>query len=167
MSLDGKGRRALRALGHHLRPVVQIGQAGITGALVEATGDALAAHELIKVKVLESAPLDRRQAARDLAAETRSEVAQILGRTILLFRRNPESPKVALPGEPPPAARHASIGGEGDRPAAKARKGSSTQGAGPARKAAPVRKAAPARKPPRAQERTGTGARLPPRRHGR
>lgn len=161
MSLDGKKRRALRALGHHLRPVVQIGHAGITGALVEATEDALAAHELVKVKVLEAAPLDRRRAAVDLAAETRSEVAQVLGRTFLLFRRNPESPKVALPGEPPPAARHASVGGEGDRPAARARKASSTQGAGPARKAAPARKS------PRAKERTGTGARLPPRRHGR
>ena len=161
MSLTGRGRRTLRALGHHLHPVVQIGHAGITGALVEATEDALATHELIKVNVLEGSAVDRRDAARQLAEETRSEVAQVLGRTFLLFRRDRENPRVALPGEPPPAARHASVGGEGDRPAARERKGSDTQGA---RRKPPPRRAGEA---PRGKERVGTGARLPPRRHGR
>ena len=168
-TLSGKDRRALRALGHHLKPVVQIGQGGITPGLLEAVGEALEQHELIKVKVLEGAPVERDEAADELAGELRAEVAQTLGRTILLFRENPEDRKIGLPGRPlpkgpPEAAEHRAIGGAGDRPAARKPKRAITQGAldeGPPghgrKKAAPPKaKAAPRR---------GTGAKLPPRRH--
>ena len=53
--LSGKARRHLRALGHHLRPVVLVGKEGVTSMLVEATQSALADHELIKVRLGENA----------------------------------------------------------------------------------------------------------------
>jgi RNA-binding protein len=102
LSLNGKQRRALRALGHHLDPVVNVGKEGVSESLLAALEQALDDHELIKVKVGESSPLDRHEAAEALSSATHSEVAQILGRTILLFRRNPEKPRIEVPGMPMP-----------------------------------------------------------------
>ena len=53
MPLTGKQRRALRALGHHLEPVVIIGQSGVTEGIIAAVEQALKDHELIKVKINE------------------------------------------------------------------------------------------------------------------
>lgn len=92
MPLTGKQRRKLRALGHHLQPVVMVGQEGVTPGVVGATSQALADHELIKVKIGEG-PEDRHDAAQKLAAETGSEIAQILGRTLLLFKKREEDSK--------------------------------------------------------------------------
>ncbi len=102
MSLNGKQRRALRALGHHLDPVIQVGKDGVTEALVQATAQALEDHELIKVKVGDSSPQDRHEAAEALEQGTGGEVAQVLGRTILLFKRREKEPEIALPGLPLP-----------------------------------------------------------------
>jgi len=96
--LSGKQRRHLRALGHHLQPVVQVGHEGITEALVKETDQQLETHELIKVKIGESAPEDRHGAAEHLAGRTASQVAQVLGRTALLYRARKEEPKIILPG---------------------------------------------------------------------
>ncbi len=89
MALTGKQRRKLRAHGHHLNPVVMVGQQGVTEGVVAAVVQALEDHELIKVKVGEG-PEDRHDAAERLATETGSEVAQVLGNTILLFKKRQE-----------------------------------------------------------------------------
>ncbi len=96
MSLTGKQRRLLRGLGHALQPVVQLGKGGLSPALVEAVDRALADHELIKVKLLDTFELDRHDAATQLAGKTRSEVAQVLGKTILLYRPDPDEPRIEL-----------------------------------------------------------------------
>lgn len=95
MALDGKNRRKLRALGHHLEPVVIIGQQGVTEAVVGAVEQALYDHELIKVKVNEG-PVDRHEAAAALAQGTGAEVAQVLGRTVLLFKQREEDSRFDL-----------------------------------------------------------------------
>jgi RNA-binding protein len=95
--LSGKQRRHLRALGHELKSIVQIGKDGIDDGVVKAVDQALADHELIKIKVAEVAKLDRHEAADELAAQTKSEVAQVLGNTVLLYRADPEDPKIKLP----------------------------------------------------------------------
>lgn len=96
--LSGKQRRHLRALGHHLQPVVQVGHEGITEALVRETDSQLASHELIKVKIGESSPQDRHSSADLLAERTGSRVAQVLGRTALLYRPRKDEPSIVLPG---------------------------------------------------------------------
>ena len=58
---------------------------------------ALTDHELIKIRILQECPIGRRDAADFLAIQTDSVVAQILGRTILLYRPHPEKPKIVLP----------------------------------------------------------------------
>lgn len=95
MPLDGKSRRKLRALGHHLEPIVIIGQSGVTDAIMAAVDQALYDHELIKLKVNEG-PADRHDAAEQLAKATRSEIAQVLGRTVLLFKARDEDSKFDL-----------------------------------------------------------------------
>ena len=96
--LTGKQRRYLRSLGHHLQPVVQLGKEGPSDGIVAATLQALRDHELIKVRLLGSAGEDRRGIADELAASTESEVAQVLGRTLLLYKPHPEEPTIVLPG---------------------------------------------------------------------
>ncbi|HEX3762367.1 MAG TPA: ribosome assembly RNA-binding protein YhbY [Kofleriaceae bacterium] len=95
--LTGKQRRHLRSLGHELKPVVQIGRGGIDDGVVAAVDRALADHELIKVKLGEAAELDRHDAAEAIAQQTGSEVAQVLGNTLLLYRADPEDPGIVLP----------------------------------------------------------------------
>lgn len=95
--LTGKQRRYLRSLGHELKVVVQIGKDGIDDGLVAAIDRALLDHELVKVKIGENAELDRHQAATTVAARTNSEVAQVLGYTVLLYRAHPDEPTIVLP----------------------------------------------------------------------
>jgi RNA-binding protein len=95
--LSGKQRRHLRSLGHELRPIVQIGKGGIDEGLVAAVEQALVDHELVKVKVGEAAGLERHDAAEAIAQRTGSEVAQVLGNIVLLYRAHPEDPAIVLP----------------------------------------------------------------------
>ena len=97
MALTGKQRRHRRGLGHALTPVAQVGKGGVSDAVVAAIDAALADHELIKIKLLETLDLDREVAAASLADRTGSEVAQVLGRTVLLYRADPEDPRIHLP----------------------------------------------------------------------
>ena len=96
MGLTGKQRRKARALGHHLQPLVQVGHAGVTEALVAAVEQALFDHELVKVRVLPNAPEPRAVVAAALATLTTSEVAQLLGHTVLLYRARAVDPKLQL-----------------------------------------------------------------------
>jgi len=108
---SGPLRKRLRAAGHHLAAVVQVGKDGVGEAVVRQTARALADHELVKVKVRAESPEDRFEAAERLRQATGSEVAQILGRTLLLYLRDPEKsrhePDLAprAPARPPPTGR--------------------------------------------------------------
>jgi RNA-binding protein len=95
--LTGKQRRHLRSLGHELKPVVQVGKDGIDEGLIKAVDQALTDHELIKLKIGENADVERHEAADAIAAQTKSEVAQVLGNTVLLYRPHPDDPQITLP----------------------------------------------------------------------
>ncbi len=90
-TMSGAERRALRAEGHHLKPIVLVGHQGVTDALVQATMDALADHELIKVSISSEAPESRKEAAALLADRAGAHLVQVLGRTCLLYRQNLEN----------------------------------------------------------------------------
>jgi len=92
--LTGKQKRHLRALGHKLKALIQIGKKEIEEALITETNSALDHHELIKVKLLESCMLDKHEASGILADACGAEVAQILGKTFLLYR--PATPPVIV-----------------------------------------------------------------------
>jgi RNA-binding protein len=92
--LTGKQRRSLRALGHHLSVVVQVGQEGVTDGVISALDEALERHELVKVQIADERE-GRAAAAERLASETSSQVAQQLGRTVLFFRKREKKSKFA------------------------------------------------------------------------
>lgn len=94
--LTGKQKRFLRGLGHSLNPLITIGKGEISDPLVHETIEALEHHELIKVKILESCLMGRHEVADALAKASGAEVAQVLGRTFLLYRKADE-PKLELP----------------------------------------------------------------------
>jgi RNA-binding protein len=88
--LTGKQKRYLRSLGHHLKPLVMLGREGITDNVINAAHAVLGAHELLKVKIGNGFPLEKGEAAAAIAERTGSEVIQILGKTFLVFRANPD-----------------------------------------------------------------------------
>jgi RNA-binding protein len=95
--LSSKQRRHLRSLAHSLKPLVQIGKGGIDDGLVAAIDQALLDHELIKVRVGENAGVEREEAAEAIAKKTKSDVAQVLGNIVLLYRAHPDEPTIVLP----------------------------------------------------------------------
>ena len=110
--LTGAALRKLRALGHHLDPIVMVGKEGVTNAVVGAVNGALLAHELVKVRVQTEAPVDRHEAGAELASRTGATLAQVLGRTLLLYKRHPKKPKIVLDLRKP-KKRGAKTGDEG------------------------------------------------------
>ncbi len=96
MALNGKQKRQLRALGHHLSPVVLVGGDGVTEGVIGAVTQALKDHELIKVKIAEEDRDGRAAAVAKLAEGSESQVAQTLGRTVLLFKQKKKNSKIAL-----------------------------------------------------------------------
>ncbi len=96
-NLTGKQRRYLRSLGHHLVPVVQVGQKGLTDALFLKVTEELGHHELIKVKFGQEAVASIKETGQKLAESTGAHLAQVLGRTVLLYRRRDKDPEIRLP----------------------------------------------------------------------
>src|SRR5215203_1133086 len=96
-TLTGKQRRFLRSLGHHKDPIVQIGKNGLTDAVTAAVDSALEQHELVKIRIGTECPDDREAVAEALAGALHAHVTQIIGRTVLLYRRHPKEPKIKLP----------------------------------------------------------------------
>ena len=97
MELTGKQKRFLRGLGHSLTSVVQMGKGGLDDGVVRAVNAALLQHELVKVKMGSETPEDRHDVAAALADRTGGSIAQVLGRTILIYKRHPKEPKLVLP----------------------------------------------------------------------
>ena len=96
MPLTGKQRRQLRALGHALKPVVQVGRSGLTDSVLAEIGTALVAHELVKLKVGKDSPVDPTSAATELERAAQAEVVQMIGRVLLLYRRRTRDPTIEL-----------------------------------------------------------------------
>lgn len=95
-SLTNKQKKHLKGLGHALRPVVMIADQGLKETVIEATEEALDAHELIKVKVRADDRESRDELLRTLCEQTRSDMVSQIGFTALLFRRNKKKPAIEL-----------------------------------------------------------------------
>ncbi|HEY2902573.1 MAG TPA: YhbY family RNA-binding protein [Polyangia bacterium] len=92
-------RSKLRGAGHALSAIVQIGKDGTTAAVLKQLGQALRDHELVKVKIGSECPDSRFEVAEQIADQSGGNVAQILGRTVLVYKRDPEKSRF----EPSPA----------------------------------------------------------------
>ena len=81
----------LRALAHSLRPVVMLGQDGLTEAVTEELGEALARHELVKVKLAAEGEAERDAQAEALAEASDALLVQRIGNVAVLYREDPEN----------------------------------------------------------------------------
>lgn len=101
--LTSKQRRFLKGKAHSLKPVVLLGQHGLTDAIVKEADRALTDHELIKVRLGDLAGPDqkesdaRKAAAELLARRARADVVGLVGKIVILFRADPEQPRFKLP----------------------------------------------------------------------
>ena len=97
--LAGFQKRHLRSLAQRLEPVVWIGDEGLSPGVLRALDQALDAHELVKVRM--RAPEDKRAAAAELARAGRAALIHLIGHTVVLYRPNPDDPKIELPRRAP------------------------------------------------------------------
>ena len=95
--LSGRQRRHLRALGCDLKATIRVGRGGLTEPVLRSVEEAYHTAELVKARLERACALDRAQAGRQLAQATGSHLVQVLGRTILLYRADPASPRIQLP----------------------------------------------------------------------
>lgn len=100
MEIASSDRKYLRGLAHALSPLVRVGGAGVTAAVVAALDEALAAHELVKVKIADEREA-RKRVAVELAGATESVLAGQVGQMAILYRpaADPEDRRIALPSE--------------------------------------------------------------------
>ncbi|PKL17170.1 MAG: ribosome assembly RNA-binding protein YhbY [Spirochaetae bacterium HGW-Spirochaetae-5] len=90
--MTGSQKRKLKSLAHKLKPIVLIGQKGITESLVKAVDKALEDHELIKVKFIDLKD-EKVELAAKVVSDTKSFLVNMIGNTAIIYRENPERPK--------------------------------------------------------------------------
>ena len=95
--LTSKQRAFLRSLAASADTILMVGKGGMSPDIIKQADDALRARELIKGKVLETAPLSSREAAEQIAKAPESQVVQVIGGKFVLYRRNDKEPKLQLP----------------------------------------------------------------------
>ena len=91
--LSGRQKKFLKGLGHVLSPVILIGKEGITEGLVAATEIELSRHELIKIKIGNNSGLEKNATGQILSEATASSLVQLIGKTLLLYKKNPKRTK--------------------------------------------------------------------------
>jgi RNA-binding protein len=95
--LTSKQKSYLKSMGSTMDSVVQIGKGGISPTVIDSVRDALIARELIKVRVLPNCLTEPKDAINELADQTNADLVQVIGRNGLLYKRNPEKPRIELP----------------------------------------------------------------------
>lgn len=89
--MTSKQRAELRAKGHTLQPLFQVGKGGVSDELVKQTDDALKARELIKLKVLlETCPKKPKEIANEIASVTGADVVSVVGGSMIFYRYSKE-----------------------------------------------------------------------------
>lgn len=95
--MTSKQRAYLKGLAMNMEPIVQIGKATVTPELTKSVDEALEARELIKINVLKNCFADIHDIAAMLAERTRSQVVQVIGKKIVLYRESTTRKKIELP----------------------------------------------------------------------
>ena len=97
MTLSESQKKYLRGLGHALKPVIMIGEAGLSDGVRNEFTAALEHHELIKVRVRVGDREARDETIRELCETSGAALIQRIGNVALLYRENPEKKKISLP----------------------------------------------------------------------
>ncbi|WP_419084631.1 YhbY family RNA-binding protein [Ruminococcus sp.] len=94
--LNSKQRAKLRSIASHEDTIFQIGKSGVTDEAAVQIENALRARELVKIKVLENAPVFAKEAAAEIAEKTGSQVVTVIGTKVVLYKKNDKDPKIEL-----------------------------------------------------------------------
>ncbi|MFK5895100.1 MAG: ribosome assembly RNA-binding protein YhbY [Pseudomonadota bacterium] len=97
MTLTNKQQRYLRGLAHSFKPVVTVGSAGLTDAVINETDAVLETHELIKARVNADNKADRIDIANKIINQTGAVLVQIIGHIVILYRPKKKDPQISLP----------------------------------------------------------------------
>ena len=95
-SITSSTRKKYRQIGHHLRPIVTVGNLGITKGLIEETRRALRDHELIKVKLNIEKKTERDREVKSLSLALEAHFIQLIGKNALLYKKNPNAKSSSL-----------------------------------------------------------------------
>lgn len=94
--LNNRARAALRGVGNTLKPLLTIGKEGLTETVLRQLSGLLEQHELVKVKLLKTAETDRHELADELTEKAGAKLVQVIGRTVLVYRRHPKKPRLLI-----------------------------------------------------------------------
>ncbi|NLZ83597.1 MAG: ribosome assembly RNA-binding protein YhbY [Clostridiales bacterium] len=97
--MTAKQRGYLKSLAMKMEPIYQIGKSTLTPELTQGVSEALEARELIKINVLKNCMADVSEVAQVISERTQSEVVQVIGRKIVLYRESEDKKKIVLPKE--------------------------------------------------------------------
>jgi RNA-binding protein len=95
--LSASQRRELRAKSHALKPVVMLGQHGLTPSVVAAIDEALTTHELIKIRLRGVERADRNTLSTEIAERAHADIVNAIGLILTLYRANPPVPAPVAP----------------------------------------------------------------------
>lgn len=95
--LTGKQKRFLRSEAHHLTPIFQVGKGGVNEHMLKQIEEALEVRELLKVSILTNNEDDKNEVAETLAKGTKSELVQLIGLTVVLYKPSKNNKKIVLP----------------------------------------------------------------------
>jgi RNA-binding protein len=97
MEISESQKKFLRGLGHQLKPVIIVGDAGLSESLMKEFSSTIDHHELIKVRIRAGDREIRDQIINDLCVKESASLVARIGNVALVFRRNKEKPKIPLP----------------------------------------------------------------------
>ena len=97
MELTSKQRAYLKSLANSLDPIFQVGKSSLTPEFTASVGDAFNTRELLKIAVLKNCADDPREIAQAVAERTHSQVVQVIGKKIILYKPDKKNPKIVLP----------------------------------------------------------------------
>lgn len=95
--MTSKQRAYLMSLASNLNPIFQVGKSSLTPEFTEAISESFNNRELIKISVLKNCFDDPKEIAQVIAERTHSQVIQVIGKKIVLYKPNKDNPKIELP----------------------------------------------------------------------
>ena len=93
MKINQLKKKALKAAGHNLKPVITIGMNGLSESLLSEFEKTIDHHELIKIRIRISDKSSRKELIEELCRKSKSQIISAIGSTAIVFRKNPKSQK--------------------------------------------------------------------------
>ncbi|MGN0497139.1 MAG: ribosome assembly RNA-binding protein YhbY [Lachnospiraceae bacterium] len=95
--MTSKQRAYLKGLAMTMDPIINVGKNSVTPELIQSVDEAIKKRELIKLSILKNCLDDPKEIANTIAERTKSQVVQVIGKKIVLYKRNNKNPKIELP----------------------------------------------------------------------